>query len=157
MSELEGAVALAQIRKAEDMLAGYRRAKKRIKDAITPTGSMSFRRITDESGNTAISLIFFLPTADHAQHALPAIKRVCKHRAFVYMGGFPAEPKDAVAAYTDVMEQMAPDVIVIPALTISAANRPEQLYGQMRRISAEYAARMDFGWMDCSPSVAFAG
>ena len=34
MSELEGAVALAQIRKTDAMLAGYRRAKKLIKEGI---------------------------------------------------------------------------------------------------------------------------
>lgn len=78
---------------------------------------------------------------------LPAIKRLCAHRAFVYMGGFPAEPKEAAATYRDVMEQMAPDVIIIPALTVSAADRPGELYAQMRRIAAEYAARMDFGWI----------
>ena len=64
MSELEGAVALAQIRKTDAMLAGYRRAKKLIKDGIDKSPHVQFRRLTDEQGDTAICLILFLPNAD---------------------------------------------------------------------------------------------
>ena len=64
MSELEGAVALAQIRKANRMIAGYRRAKKLIKEAIEKSDDVSFRRLTDETGDTGICLVMFLPNAD---------------------------------------------------------------------------------------------
>ena len=70
MSELEGAVALAQIRKADKMLAGYRRAKKQIKEAIEKFPGLSFRRLTDEAGDTGICLIMFLPDADTTRRAL---------------------------------------------------------------------------------------
>jgi dTDP-4-amino-4,6-dideoxygalactose transaminase len=74
MSELEGAVALAQIRKTDEMLAGYRRAKKQIKDAIEHLPGLSFRRLTDESGDTGICLVVFLPTADHTRKAIEAMQ-----------------------------------------------------------------------------------
>jgi dTDP-4-amino-4,6-dideoxygalactose transaminase len=74
MSELEGAVALAQIRRAGDILAGHRRAKSRIKSGIEPIEGMSFRRLTDEKGDTAICLVFFLKDAAQTQKALPAIQ-----------------------------------------------------------------------------------
>jgi 8-amino-3,8-dideoxy-alpha-D-manno-octulosonate transaminase len=74
MSELEGAVALAQIRKADRMIAGYRRAKKLIKEAIEKLNGMSFRRLTDESGDTGICLVIFLPDADTTRRALEAIQ-----------------------------------------------------------------------------------
>lgn len=74
MSELEGAVALAQIRKADEVLAGYRRAKKLIKDAIEPCPGLSFRRLTDEAGDTGICLVMYLPDADTTKRALEAIK-----------------------------------------------------------------------------------
>lgn len=74
MSELEGAVALAQIRKAPEMLEGYRRAKSRIKGAIEPFPGLSFRRLTDESGDTGICLVMFLPNADVTKRALEALK-----------------------------------------------------------------------------------
>lgn len=73
MSELEGAVALAQIRKTDEMLTGYRRAKKIIKANIEPFPELSFRRITDEQGDTAICLIMFLPNAEVTRKAIEAL------------------------------------------------------------------------------------
>ena len=73
MSELEGAVALAQIRKTDTMLAAYRRAKKLIKDGIDKSPSILFRRLTDEKGDTAICLILFLPSAGVACQAIEAL------------------------------------------------------------------------------------
>jgi dTDP-4-amino-4,6-dideoxygalactose transaminase len=74
MSELQGAVALAQIRKTDNMLAGYRRAKKRIKDAIETFSGLSFRRIADEAGDTGICLAMFLPDADTTRKVLQAFQ-----------------------------------------------------------------------------------
>ncbi|MBN1553477.1 MAG: DegT/DnrJ/EryC1/StrS family aminotransferase [Phycisphaerae bacterium] len=74
MSELEGAVALAQIRRTEEILTGHRRAKKRIKAGIEPIEGMRFRRVTDEAGDTGICLVFFLKDAEQTKKALPAIQ-----------------------------------------------------------------------------------
>ncbi|MHC4113038.1 MAG: DegT/DnrJ/EryC1/StrS family aminotransferase [Planctomycetota bacterium] len=74
MSELEGAVALAQIRKTGRMIAGYRRAKKLIKEAIEKFDGMSFRRLTDEAGDTGICLVMFLPDADTTRRSLEAMQ-----------------------------------------------------------------------------------
>jgi len=73
MSELEGAVALAQIRKTDAMLAGYRRARKLIKDGIDKSPHVQFRRMTDEQGDTAICLILFLPNPDVTRQAIEAL------------------------------------------------------------------------------------
>ena len=74
MSELEGAVALAQIRKADDMLAGYRKAKKRIKDLIETFPGLTFRRLTDQAGDAAVCLVMFLPDAETTRKALEAMQ-----------------------------------------------------------------------------------
>jgi 8-amino-3,8-dideoxy-alpha-D-manno-octulosonate transaminase len=74
MSELEGAVALSQIRKADRLIAGYRRAKKMIKEAIEKFDGMSFRRLTDEAGDTGICLVMFLPDADTTRRVLEAMQ-----------------------------------------------------------------------------------
>ena len=74
MSELEGAVALAQIRRTDEMLAGYRRAKGQIKDAIERLPGLSFRRLTDEAGDTGICLVMFLPSADQTRKAIEAMQ-----------------------------------------------------------------------------------
>jgi 8-amino-3,8-dideoxy-alpha-D-manno-octulosonate transaminase len=74
MSELQGAVALAQIRKTDVMLAGYRRAHERIKSAIEPVPGLTFRRATDSSGDTGICLILFLKDADATRAAMHAMQ-----------------------------------------------------------------------------------
>ncbi len=74
MSELEGAVSIAQIRKADKMIAGYRRAKNRIKDAIEKFPGLSFRRLADKKGDTGICLVMFLPDAAKTKRALEYIK-----------------------------------------------------------------------------------
>ncbi|MCX7425307.1 MAG: DegT/DnrJ/EryC1/StrS family aminotransferase [Planctomycetia bacterium] len=74
MSELQGAVALAQIRKTDAMLAGYRRAHRRIKEAIEPAAGLTFRRVSDEAGDTCICLILFLKDADTTPKAMHAMQ-----------------------------------------------------------------------------------
>ncbi len=74
MSELEGAVALAQIRRADETLAGYQRAKKQIKDAIETFPCLSFRRLTDEAGDTGTCLVMFLPDADATRTAIKCLQ-----------------------------------------------------------------------------------
>ncbi len=74
MSELQGAVALAQIRKTDVMLAGYRRAYRRIKEAIEGATGLSFRRVPDVSGDTCICLILFLKDADATRKAMHAMQ-----------------------------------------------------------------------------------
>jgi 8-amino-3,8-dideoxy-alpha-D-manno-octulosonate transaminase len=74
MSELQGAVALAQIRKTDTMLAGYRHAHSRIKDAIDAVPGLSFRRVPDPSGDTGICLILFLKDAETTRKAMLAMQ-----------------------------------------------------------------------------------
>ncbi len=74
MSELQGAVALAQIRKTDTMLAGYRRARGRIKEAIAPAPGLTFRRVTDAEGDTGICLVLFLKDADTTRNAMHAMQ-----------------------------------------------------------------------------------
>ncbi len=69
MSELEGAVALAQIRKADQLLCSYRRTKRIVKEHLECPPGVSFRRLTDPAGDTGLCLIFYLPTAELARRA----------------------------------------------------------------------------------------
>ena len=74
MSELEGAVALSQIRKAKDIVSGHRAAKKKIKGAIDKFPGLGFRKLVDEAGDTGICLILLLPSAEVTQKVLPALQ-----------------------------------------------------------------------------------
>jgi 8-amino-3,8-dideoxy-alpha-D-manno-octulosonate transaminase len=74
MSELQGAVALAQIRKAGRFLKGYRAAKKLIsKKLILPEG-VTLQRVADPAGDTGICLILFLQDVDGTRRALAAMQ-----------------------------------------------------------------------------------
>jgi 8-amino-3,8-dideoxy-alpha-D-manno-octulosonate transaminase len=68
MSELQGAVALAQFRKLESViLPAQRENKTRIKEALAKIDQITFREIPDPEGDTATFVTFFLPTAQKAK------------------------------------------------------------------------------------------
>ncbi len=89
----------------------------------------------------AIDLSYMFSKGD-----LPRIKRVLRKRAFVYLGDFPVDAEEAIEAYRGIMELMAPDVIVVPHLTVPLKSDPGEVYRRMRVIAEEYAKRMDWGW-----------
>ena len=65
----------------------------------------------------------------------------------VYLGNFPVDPAEAIAAYRQIMEQMTPDVIVVPHLSVPLKSDPREVYRRLRAIADEYAKRMDWGWL----------
>jgi len=69
-----------------------------------------------------------------------------RRKALVYLGEFPAEPDEAVRAFREIMELMAPDVVVIPHVAVPPDKGPGELYRRMREIAVEYARRMEWGW-----------
>ncbi|HYQ59735.1 MAG TPA: DegT/DnrJ/EryC1/StrS family aminotransferase, partial [Desulfatiglandales bacterium] len=68
MSELQGAVALAQFRKLDSViLPAQRKNKARIKEALAKIDQITFREIPDSEGDTATFITFFLPTVQKAR------------------------------------------------------------------------------------------
>jgi dTDP-4-amino-4,6-dideoxygalactose transaminase len=77
MGELGGAVALAQLRRLDDLLLAMRRNKAAIKGAVSGQAAakgVRFRAIRDAEGEAAIALVMFLPTAAQAQFAAEALR-----------------------------------------------------------------------------------
>jgi len=95
------------------------------------------------SGSQALSLERDL--SDTYSHAdLPRFKKSFRKKAFIYLfwdGG-----QEPVAWFREIMELMAPDVIVVPVLTVTPDNRPEEICLRLRPVAGEYARRMDWGW-----------
>jgi dTDP-4-amino-4,6-dideoxygalactose transaminase len=89
MSELAGAVALAQVRKLDGLIAGMRRNKKRIKDQIADLPGITFRRLNDPDGDTAIALIFFLPDREITARFAQALQAEGVGAACIYDKGIP--------------------------------------------------------------------
>ena len=74
MSELQGAVALAQIRKADRFLKGYRASRDRILRALRLPEGVALRRLADPEGDTGVCIIFYLPDVEQTKRALKALK-----------------------------------------------------------------------------------
>jgi uroporphyrinogen-III decarboxylase len=83
--------------------------------------------------------------SDRYSHAdLQNLKRSFKKKAFVYLlwdSGI--EP---VQWYRNIMETMAPDLIVIPIIPLPPESNPEEICKKLKPIAKEYAMRMDWGW-----------
>jgi len=89
MSELHGAVALAQFRKLDAIVDRMRKNKKRIKGQIESIPKLSFREITDPEGDTAVCLIFYLPDADSVRPVCEALQAEGVDAAGIYDSGIP--------------------------------------------------------------------
>jgi hypothetical protein len=87
-----------------------------------------------------------LDLSDTYSHAdLPRFKQSLHKKAFIYL--FYAGGKPPVAWYAEIMELMAPDVIVVPVFYLSPQDQPEEVCRDLYPIASEYAKRMDWGWL----------
>jgi hypothetical protein len=96
-----------------------------------------------------------LDLSDSYSHQdLPKLKQSLRGKAFIYLlADSPAAAPGgggAVSWYRKIMEQMAPDVIVVPVFQMGQQEDPEGLLRELRPIATEYARRMKWGW-DQSP------
>lgn len=67
MTELQGAVGLAQIKKMDYILQKQREHKKIIKDALSDIKNIEFRELPDPEGDAGDTLFFFLENKDKAK------------------------------------------------------------------------------------------
>jgi 8-amino-3,8-dideoxy-alpha-D-manno-octulosonate transaminase len=74
MNEITGTIALVQLGKLDRLLSRMRFVKNRIKSQIKDIKGLTFRRLNDEAGDTAISLIMFAETAEKAQNFAKALR-----------------------------------------------------------------------------------
>lgn len=86
-----------------------------------------------------------LDLSDQYSHDdLPQFKHSLRGKAFIYL--FYCGGKPPVDWYREIMELMAPDVIVVPVFHVSPQDHPEALIRELRIVATEYARRMDWGW-----------
>lgn len=131
MSELEGAVALVQIRRADSILAGHRRAKKRIKDAIEKVPGLQFRRLADEAGDTGVCLVMFLPDVETTAHATEALKQ----EGMPVGGIYDSKVRDwhIYAYWEHILERKAVAPDGLPWSTVPANELPEYTHDMCPR------------------------
>ena len=74
MTELQGALVIAQIPKTKLILEHLRRNKKRYKELVADLPGIEFREVTDPDGECATIVSIFLPTAEIAQKIATDLK-----------------------------------------------------------------------------------
>ncbi len=89
MSELTGAVALAQFGKLDNIVARMRKNKKIILDGIKDLPQLDFREITDEQGDTAVCLVMFLPEVALVERFVEALNAEGVDAGGIYNKGVP--------------------------------------------------------------------
>jgi uroporphyrinogen-III decarboxylase len=76
---------------------------------------------------------------------LPMFKKSFKQKAFIYL--YWAGRREPVEWFREIMELMAPDVIVVPVFYLGS-NDAEEVCRKLRPIAEEYAQRMEWGWKE---------
>jgi dTDP-4-amino-4,6-dideoxygalactose transaminase len=89
MSELTGAVMLAQLGKLDTLVSRMRQNQKRIADQIKNTGGIKIRPVHDPDGDIAICLMFFLDSKDKVQPFVEALQAEGAAASGVFNSGIP--------------------------------------------------------------------
>ncbi len=89
MSELTGAVLLAQFGKLDRLLSLMRRNQQIIIDGIKDTKGIKIRPRNDDAGDTGICLMFFLDSKEKVQPFVEALKAEGVNAAGVFNSGIP--------------------------------------------------------------------
>jgi dTDP-4-amino-4,6-dideoxygalactose transaminase len=74
MSELQGAVLLAQIRKIDDIISSMRNSKYKVREGISDIDGLTLRTIIDPAGDTGSFLIASLPTREICQKFVDSLR-----------------------------------------------------------------------------------
>ncbi len=75
MSELHGAVLLAQVRKLDGLLDLMRRNKRIIKQALDGLEDIRFREVTEERGDTGICVVWYMDSPERAAEVARRLKQ----------------------------------------------------------------------------------
>ena len=89
MSELTGAVALAQFRKLDTIVGRMKSNKARIMDKIKDIPGLGFQEINDEEGDTAVCLIMMLEDPGKVEEFVEALNAEGIDAAGIYNKGIP--------------------------------------------------------------------
>lgn len=89
MSELTGAVMLAQLGKLDTLVSQMKANKTRIKNQIADIPGITFRKLYDEVGDTAICFMWMLDTPEKVEPFVTALRAEGVDVAGVYNKGIP--------------------------------------------------------------------
>ncbi|MBQ7500430.1 MAG: DegT/DnrJ/EryC1/StrS family aminotransferase [Clostridia bacterium] len=140
MSELTGAVMLAQFGKLDSLLAGMRKNQKRIIEGIKNTKGIKLRPRNDEEGDTAICLMFYLESADKVSPFVEALKAEGVDAAGVFNSGIP--DWHIYAHWKHVIEKKTPTPVCCPWECELHKGEPVKYSADMNPKTLEYLGKV---------------
>lgn len=112
MSELTGAVMLAQLGRLDRLNAAMRSHQRRIIEQIRDTRGIRVRPATDPEGDTGICLMFFLDAPEKVGPFVEALKAEGVEAAGVFNSGIP--DWHIYAHWKHVIQKKAPTAVICP-------------------------------------------
>lgn len=140
MSELTGAVMLAQLDRLDYLLGKMRANQKRIIDQIKDTKGIKVRPCHDPEGDTGICLMFYLDSSEKVAPFVDALKAEGVNAAGVFNSGIP--DWHIYAHWKHVIDKKAPTEVICP-WSCPYHKAPEVKYDpEMNKNTLEYLGRV---------------
>ena len=140
MSELTGAVLLAQLSKLDNLLALMKRNQSRIIDKIKDTKGIKVRPVNDPDGDAGICLMFYLDNKDKVQTFAEALKAEGVNAAGVFNSGIP--DWHIYAHWKHIIEKKSPTGEGCPWTCPYHKGEPVQYSADMNPNTLEYLGRI---------------
>ncbi len=139
MSELTGAVMLAQLERLDDLLAKMRHAQKRIASAIRNTPGLRLRPVYDPEGDVAVCLMFYLSDGSKVAEFTRALQAEGVSAGSVYNASIP--DWHIYKHWKHVISQMTPTTIKCPWSCPYHQGEPVEYSADMNPNTLEYLSR----------------
>ncbi|HHW48494.1 MAG TPA: DegT/DnrJ/EryC1/StrS family aminotransferase [Clostridiaceae bacterium] len=140
MSELTGAVMLAQLGKLDTLLSLMRRNQKRIIEQIKDTKGIKVRPVNDPEGDTGICLMFYLDSKDKVKNFVEALRAEGVEAAGVYNSGIP--DWHIYAHWKHVIQKKTPTPEGCPWTCPFHKGKPVEYSEDMNPKTLEYLSRV---------------
>lgn len=140
MSELTGAVMLAQLGRLDGLLDKMRANQKQIIAGITGTPGVKVRPVTDLHGDTGICLMFYLDSAGKVEEFARALQAEGVSAAGIFNSGIP--DWHIYAHWKHVIHQMTPNDVKCPWSCPYHKGEPVEYSANMNPNTLEYLGRV---------------
>lgn len=140
MSELTGAVMLAQLEKLDKLVGAMRKNQKRIIEQIKNTKGIKVRPVTDPDGDSGICLMFYLDNKDKIKKFAEALKEEGVNAAGVFNAGIP--DWHIYSHWKHVIETKTPTTEGCPYKCPYHKGEPVQYSPDMNPNTLEYLSRV---------------
>lgn len=140
MSELTGAVMLAQLDRLDGLIAKMRFAQRRIIDGIKDLPGIKIRPVTDSAGDVAVCLMFYLDNAGKVEEFVKALLAEGLNASGMYNSSIP--DWHIYAHWKHIINQMTPNEIKCPWSCPYHKGEPVQYTADMNPRTLEYLGRI---------------